>query len=282
MTPHVRRCWSVGRSVGWLVCHNIRSSTSMHLWPDLFTKPVCFSGHSPDDQLLSWGAQLRVNQPGGQPTKSVHQRLYRVSFLRSAVATYIWLIGQENSIAPWSSCFFLALFERSLFYIHRKVVLSIMVINVLMCLYIRTICASPKLLRPSWTFSWYSDYHVTVILNPAASGGTGRKLFEKYSAPLLHLAGMKVSVQWPKPSSSLAFLSCRYSFCLSFRFYVHESNLQIRIHIMSSHQFFFPCHERFLHFEMHLYNSSLILLLIRSSILAALLVSKILPPIIAH
>ena len=147
-----------------------------------------------------------------------------------------------------------------------------MAINVLMCLHVRTICASPKLLRPSWTLSWYSDYHVTVILNPAASGGTGRKLFEKYSAPLLHLAGMKVSVQWPKPSSSLAFLSC----------FVHESNLQIRIHIMSSHQFFFPCHERFLHFEMHLYNSSLILLLIRSSILASLLVSKILPPIIAH
>ena len=36
------------------------------------------------------------------------------------------------------------------------------------------------------------DYHVTVILNPAASGGKGRKLFEKYSAPLLHLAGFKV------------------------------------------------------------------------------------------
>lgn len=39
------------------------------------------------------------------------------------------------------------------------------------------------------------NYHVTVILNPSASGGNGRKLFEKYSAPLLHLAGFKVSVQ---------------------------------------------------------------------------------------
>ncbi|XP_023333424.1 acylglycerol kinase, mitochondrial [Eurytemora carolleeae] len=40
-----------------------------------------------------------------------------------------------------------------------------------------------------------TNYHVTVILNPAASGGKGRKLFEQYSAPLLHLAGFKVSVQ---------------------------------------------------------------------------------------
>jgi len=39
------------------------------------------------------------------------------------------------------------------------------------------------------------NYHVTVILNPAASGGNGRKLFEQYSAPLLHLAGLKVSLQ---------------------------------------------------------------------------------------
>jgi len=39
------------------------------------------------------------------------------------------------------------------------------------------------------------NYHVTVILNPASSGGKGRKLFEQYSAPLLHLAGFKVSVQ---------------------------------------------------------------------------------------
>jgi len=37
-------------------------------------------------------------------------------------------------------------------------------------------------------------YTVTVILNPVASGGKGRKLYEKYCAPLLHLAGMKVSV----------------------------------------------------------------------------------------
>jgi len=38
------------------------------------------------------------------------------------------------------------------------------------------------------------NYNVTVILNPVASGGKGRKLYEKYCAPLLHLAGMKVSV----------------------------------------------------------------------------------------
>lgn len=37
-------------------------------------------------------------------------------------------------------------------------------------------------------------YHVTVILNPAANHGKGRKQFEKYCAPILHLAGMKVSV----------------------------------------------------------------------------------------
>ena len=37
-------------------------------------------------------------------------------------------------------------------------------------------------------------YRVTVILNPVASGGKARKLYEKYSAPLLNLAGMKVSV----------------------------------------------------------------------------------------
>ena len=36
-------------------------------------------------------------------------------------------------------------------------------------------------------------YNVTVILNPVASGGKGRKLYEQYCAPLLHLAGMKVS-----------------------------------------------------------------------------------------
>ena len=36
------------------------------------------------------------------------------------------------------------------------------------------------------------NYTVTVILNPVASGGKGRKLYEKYCAPLLHLAGMKV------------------------------------------------------------------------------------------
>jgi len=38
------------------------------------------------------------------------------------------------------------------------------------------------------------SYHVTVILNPAANGGKGRKNYEQYCAPLLHLAGLKVSV----------------------------------------------------------------------------------------
>ena len=37
-------------------------------------------------------------------------------------------------------------------------------------------------------------YHVTVVLNPAAYGGKGRVRFESYCAPLLHLAGIKVSV----------------------------------------------------------------------------------------
>lgn len=37
-------------------------------------------------------------------------------------------------------------------------------------------------------------YHVTVILNPAANGGKAKKKFEQYCAPLLHLAGLKVSV----------------------------------------------------------------------------------------
>ena len=35
-------------------------------------------------------------------------------------------------------------------------------------------------------------YHVTVILNPACHGGKGATRFEKYCAPILHLAGMKV------------------------------------------------------------------------------------------
>ncbi len=35
---------------------------------------------------------------------------------------------------------------------------------------------------------------VTVILNPAADKGKARKKYEKYCAPILHLAGMKVHV----------------------------------------------------------------------------------------
>ena len=35
-------------------------------------------------------------------------------------------------------------------------------------------------------------YNVTVILNPAASGGGAKKKFEQYCAPILHLAGMHV------------------------------------------------------------------------------------------
>lgn len=36
--------------------------------------------------------------------------------------------------------------------------------------------------------------HITVILNPTARNGKGKALYEKYAAPLLHLAGIKVSV----------------------------------------------------------------------------------------
>uniref|UniRef100_T1IWW9 Acylglycerol kinase, mitochondrial n=1 Tax=Strigamia maritima TaxID=126957 RepID=T1IWW9_STRMM len=36
--------------------------------------------------------------------------------------------------------------------------------------------------------------HVTVILNPAAKDGKGKKLFENFAAPLFHLAGIKLSV----------------------------------------------------------------------------------------
>ena len=38
------------------------------------------------------------------------------------------------------------------------------------------------------------NYHVTVVLNPAASGGSAKKKFEETCAPLLNLAGFKVSV----------------------------------------------------------------------------------------
>lgn len=37
-------------------------------------------------------------------------------------------------------------------------------------------------------------YKVTVVLNPAADGGRARKKYEKYCAPILHLAGLKVHV----------------------------------------------------------------------------------------
>lgn len=37
-------------------------------------------------------------------------------------------------------------------------------------------------------------YNVTVILNPAASGGQGRQKFENYCAPILNCAGLRVSV----------------------------------------------------------------------------------------
>ena len=43
-------------------------------------------------------------------------------------------------------------------------------------------------------FHLQTPYHVTVVLNPAACGGKGRVRFENYCAPLLHLAGIKVSV----------------------------------------------------------------------------------------
>ncbi|XP_067126271.1 acylglycerol kinase, mitochondrial [Centruroides vittatus] len=36
--------------------------------------------------------------------------------------------------------------------------------------------------------------HITVILNPVAKNGKGKAIYEKYAAPLLHLAGIKISV----------------------------------------------------------------------------------------
>ncbi|XP_013780224.1 acylglycerol kinase, mitochondrial-like [Limulus polyphemus] len=36
--------------------------------------------------------------------------------------------------------------------------------------------------------------HITVILNPTSKDGKGKTLYEKYAAPILHLAGMKVSI----------------------------------------------------------------------------------------
>ncbi|KAA0202453.1 hypothetical protein HAZT_HAZT009231 [Hyalella azteca] len=51
--------------------------------------------------------------------------------------------------------------------------------------------------------SWYGDQplpysanhrHITVLLNPAAAGGKCKAQFDKYCAPLLHLAGLKVAI----------------------------------------------------------------------------------------
>lgn len=39
-----------------------------------------------------------------------------------------------------------------------------------------------------------ADRHITVLLNPAAQDGKSKAAFEKYCAPLLHLAGLKVAV----------------------------------------------------------------------------------------
>lgn len=38
------------------------------------------------------------------------------------------------------------------------------------------------------------DRHITVLLNPAAQDGKSKAMFDKYCAPLLHLAGLKVAV----------------------------------------------------------------------------------------
>jgi len=38
------------------------------------------------------------------------------------------------------------------------------------------------------------ERHVTVLLNPAAKDGKGKALFERYCAPLLHLAGVKIAI----------------------------------------------------------------------------------------
>ncbi|KAG0719268.1 Acylglycerol kinase, mitochondrial [Chionoecetes opilio] len=39
-----------------------------------------------------------------------------------------------------------------------------------------------------------ADRHITVLLNPAAQDGKSKAAFDKYCAPLLHLAGLKVAV----------------------------------------------------------------------------------------
>lgn len=39
-----------------------------------------------------------------------------------------------------------------------------------------------------------ADRHITVLLNPAARDGKSKAVFDKYCAPLLHLAGIKVAV----------------------------------------------------------------------------------------
>lgn len=44
--------------------------------------------------------------------------------------------------------------------------------------------------------------HVTVILNPAAKKGKAKKLFQKYSEPLLHLAGIAVTIIQTEAGSS--------------------------------------------------------------------------------
>lgn len=49
-------------------------------------------------------------------------------------------------------------------------------------------------------------YNVTVILNPAASKGGARAKYEQYCAPILHLAGIKVSNPWPRSKTKFSLL----------------------------------------------------------------------------
>lgn len=58
----------------------------------------------------------------------------------------------------------------------------------------RAYCEEAKLFGDESAASTAKMRHVTVILNPEAHNGKATSLFEKYSAPLLHLAGVKVDV----------------------------------------------------------------------------------------
>lgn len=58
----------------------------------------------------------------------------------------------------------------------------------------RTYCETSKTFGDKPVLVGDRPRHVTVILNPAAKNGKSLASFEKYVAPLLHLAGIRVSV----------------------------------------------------------------------------------------